>query len=187
MNRVDYESKIAAANSNPKKIHLNIGEVHITQKPSIVWTILGSCIALVFFNRRLQTGGICHAQLPERKRHYEGCDKTCPVRCSHKKPNFERFKYVTCAAQYMLEQFYSYGIRKNEIEVKLFGGANVFQAKDIGKTVGAQNLKTAMDFIQHHNLNLTNKHTGGNTGVTIYFHTHTGKVFLRRHLKTGTI
>lgn len=180
-----HDEKQPATGMPAEKVHLNIGEVYVTQKPSVVWTILGSCIAVVLYNQRLQTGGICHAQLPERKRHYEGCSKTCPVRCSHKNPDSERFKYVTCAAQYMLEQFYRYGIRKNEIEVKLFGGANVFQAKDVTKTIGAQNLKAAMEFIQQHNLNLTSRQTGGNTGVTIYFHTHTGKVFLRRHLKTN--
>lgn len=187
MNTVHYESKTTAANSGPQKIHLNIGEVYITQTPAIVWTILGSCIAIVFYNQRLQTGGICHAQLPERKKHYEGCQKTCPIRCSYKKIDRERFKYVTCAAQYMLEQFYSYGIQKKEIDVKLFGGANVFRTKDAGKTIGSQNLKAATDFIQQHNLNLVSKHIGGNAGVTIYFHTHTGKVFLRRHIKTNNI
>ena len=182
MNIVHYESKITAENSGLQKIHLNIGEVYITQTPTIVWTILGSCIAIVFYNRRLQTGGICHAQLPEKRTHYDSCKKTCPIRCTYKKTDRERFKYVTCAAQFMLEQFYSFGIQKNEIDVKLFGGANVFRAKDVSKTIGTQNLKVATDFIQQHKLNLISKHTGGNAGVTIYFHTHTGKVFLRRHV-----
>jgi len=166
---------------NSEKIHLNIGEVYITQKPTVIWTILGSCISVVFYNKRLQTGGICHAQLPEKRRHFESCMKTCPVKCSEKVADSKRFKFVTCSVQYMLEQFNQYGIQNREIEVKLFGGANVFITNGTAKTVGSQNLEAAMNFIQKHDLNLVSKHIGGKTGITIYFHSHTGKVFLKKH------
>jgi chemotaxis protein CheD len=169
---------------NSEKIHLNIGEVYITQEPSVIWTILGSCISIVFFNKRLQIGGICHAQLPDQKHRNESCKKTCPVKCSRKSKNSEPFKFVTCSAQYMLEQFNQYGIQNREIEVKLFGGANVFQTNGTAKTIGSQNLKVAMEFIQKYNLHLVNQHIGGKTGITIYFHSHTGKVFLKKHNKS---
>jgi chemotaxis protein CheD len=81
----------------------------------------------------------------------------------------------------MLEQFHSYGIQDREIEVKLFGGANVFQTKDTTNTVGSQNIEMAMQFIQQYHLNLVSKHIGGKSGITIYFHSHTGKVFLKKH------
>lgn len=166
---------------NLEKIHLNIGEVYITQMPRVIWTILGSCISVVFYNQRLQTGGICHAQLPEKRRQYESCMKTCPVKCSGRSSDSERFKFVTCSVHYMLEQFHSYGIQDREIEVKLFGGANVFQTKDTTNTVGSQNIEMAMQFIQQYHLNLVSKHIGGKSGITIYFHSHTGKVFLKKH------
>lgn len=167
-----------------EKIHLNIGEVYITQKPTVIWTILGSCISVVFYNKRLQTGGICHAQLPEKRRLNESCMKACPVKCSGNGTDSGRFKFVTCSAQYMLEQFNQYGIQNREIEVKLFGGANVFQTNGTAKTVGSQNLEAALKFIQKHNLNLVSKYIGGKTGITIYFHSHTGKVFLKKHLNS---
>jgi chemotaxis protein CheD len=83
----------------------------------------------------------------------------------------------------MLEQFNQYGIQNREIEVKLFGGANVFPTNGPSKTIGSQNLEAAMEFIQKNNLHLVSKHIGGKTGITIYFHSDTGKVFLRKHNK----
>ena len=37
------------------------------------------------------------------------------------------FRYVDSAISYMLRKFETIGIRKNEMEVKLMGGADVFE------------------------------------------------------------
>jgi chemotaxis protein CheD len=47
-------------------IFLKPGALYISEKPAIVSTILGSCIAVTIFNKRLKVGGICHALLPKK-------------------------------------------------------------------------------------------------------------------------
>jgi chemotaxis receptor (MCP) glutamine deamidase CheD len=45
-------------------IYLRPGEIHATQKPALVKTILGSCVSAILFNRRSCIGAICHDLLP---------------------------------------------------------------------------------------------------------------------------
>ena len=73
------------------------------------------------------------------------------------------------------------GIRKNEMEVKLLGGADVFERTDgHTKSVGRQNRETALEIIKNENLNLSVSDVGGNLGRKIYFYTDTGRVLLKR-------
>ncbi len=110
-----------------------------------------------------------------------GCFRTageitdCNGRCA------ECFKYVECSIRHMLEQFRSLGIGHREIEVKLFGGADMFAAGDGEReTVGAQNTKIALRTIKKERLTLSKSDTGGSQGRKIFFYTHTGEIFLKR-------
>ena len=59
-----------------QKIFLQPGEVVISTAPQNVWTVLGSCISIVLYSRRLKVSAICHAKLPEQKKNTE---KHCSV------------------------------------------------------------------------------------------------------------
>lgn len=151
-------------------LYLKPAEIYMADSPSIVKTVLGSCVSVTMFNHRLKVGAICHGLLP----HCQGKTE-CNSRCA------EGFKYVDCSIRHMLGRFRSLGIGHREIEVKLFGGADMFTT-GVGEreTVGAQNTKTARRIIEKEHLNLCKSDTGGDRGRKIFFHTHTGEVFLKR-------
>ena len=144
-------------------IFLEPGGLYISGEPSIVSTILGSCVSVTIYSRRLMIGGICHALLPKRQ------------------TSTGTFRYVDSAISYMLRRFEMMGIRKNEMEVKVLGGADVFERTDgHAKSVGRQNRETALEIIKNENLNLSVSDVGGNLGRKIYFYTDTGRVLLKR-------
>ena len=146
-------------------VYLKPGELYISDKPAIVSTILGSCVALTIFSKRCKTGGICHAQLP--------------VNPSSKGDDV--FHYVDSSILYMLKEFEMMGILRSEMELKLLGGADVLDRFDERtSTVGQKNIETALDIIKKENLTLKISHVGGKLGRKIHFHTHTGKIFLKR-------
>ncbi len=107
------------------RIDLKIGEVYIAKAPEIIWTVLGSCVAVVLYNQRLKIGAICHAQLPAQKHKGFKCSDACPVKCLTHVPESKEFKYVTCSIRYLLKKLSELGISKSDTIVKLFGGANV--------------------------------------------------------------
>ena len=93
------------------KIFLKPGEVASATEPARVSTILGSCIAVTIFNQRLRIGAICHALLPKNPKGHDA------------------LRYVDSAISSMLQKFEAMGIGKNEMEVKLLGGADVLERR----------------------------------------------------------
>jgi len=154
-------------------IHLKAGEIYIAEKPTLVATVLGSCISVTMFNNRFKIGAICHGALPLYDKYKYG----------------EPFKYVDFSISYMVSRLSNYGIKTSEIEVKLFGGADMFSFTNGNEdklTVGQQNIKVALNTIKEEKLRLSISDTGGKRGRKIFFYTHTGEVLLKR-LKKGEV
>ncbi len=151
-------------------IHLNAGEICITDKPTLVTTVLGSCVSVTMHCGRLKIGAICHGLLPS-------CGSDCGQDCE------DQLKYVDCSIEFMLKNMLRYGITKNELSIKLFGGGDVLLPKESAgknKTVGKQNLQIAKEIFRKEGLTIVNSDVGGYRGRRIYFYTHTGEVLLRR-------
>jgi len=153
-------------------VHLKAGEMHCADRPTLVVTVLGSCLSVILYNRRLRIGGICHGLLPSC-----GRQKTCNGHCA------EKFRYVDCAIRQMVKIFDRFGVKRSEIEVKCFGGADMF-SRPIEKpgllSVGRQNSETADEVMKREGLTLARRDVGGLQGRKILFYTHTGEVLLKR-------
>lgn len=153
-------------------VHLKPGEVYITDRPELVITVLGSCLSVTMFNNRRGVAGICHCLLPE-------CNSrvTCGSGCS------EGYRYVDCSIRLMVKAFDKYGIPPREIEVKCFGGGDMFVRKSMKPdifTVGKQNIIMAEKIIASEGLKLRAKDVGGVQGRKLLFYTQTGEVLLKR-------
>jgi chemotaxis protein CheD len=159
-------------------IHLKAGEIYIGDKPRLVATVLGSCISVTMFNIRLKIASICHGALPKYdKNQYISTDNYT-----------ESFKYVDFSINYMVEKLTNYGIKPQEIQVKLFGGADMFSFNyEYGNklTVGKQNIQVALNTIENNNLKILTSDIGGIRGRKIFFYTDTGEVLLKRLKKGG--
>ncbi len=150
---------------------LKPGELFIVEEPCVVWTLLGSCVAVTMVSRRIGVGAICHALLPSCKPQ-DRCD--CP----------ERFRYVECAIRGMLREFACRGVPYAAIEVKLFGGADMFHGPG-GDGVGGQNIAKAKNVLAEEGMQVSAFDGGGLQGRKILFYPHTGEVFLRRLDRLG--
>jgi chemotaxis protein CheD len=163
------------------RINLNPGDLYIAEKPAVVWTVLGSCIAIIFYNARLKIGAISHAQLAEERLRDSRCSDFCPHPCYAAAPDTNRFKYATCSFRYMYEYFMHIGSEKQDIAVKLFGGANMFPIHQQTKGVGAENIEVVRKMIDTYGMRLASEHIGGTAGRTLYFYTDSGEVWLKQH------
>ncbi|MGA2108628.1 MAG: hypothetical protein ABSH25_13400 [Syntrophorhabdales bacterium] len=48
------------------KVFLKPGEIYVGEEPAEISTILGSCVSVTMFSKRVRVGAICHALLPSR-------------------------------------------------------------------------------------------------------------------------
>jgi len=158
-------------------VYLKAGELHFTDQPTLVITVLGSCLSVTMFSRRKGLGGICHGLLPQCCGR-ERCDGGC----------LEGFKYVDCSIRKMGELFDRHGAKRSELEVKVFGGADMF-SRQIAipgiVSVGKQNVQTAEKIILSEGFKVKKTDVGGMRGRKIFFYTDTGEVFLKRLTKAN--
>jgi chemotaxis protein CheD len=103
---------------------------------------------------------------------------TCPARTD----GAEGYRYVDFAIRDLIHRFEILGARRSEIEVKVFGGADVLPAlatSSTRQTVGAQNCQTAEDVLHEEGLKILAFDIGGPDGRVIEFDTSNGEVLVR--------
>jgi len=152
------------------EIYLMPGEFHLARRPAILKTLLGSCVGVTFWSARLGIGALCHGVLPKCPQGLQGA---------------EAYRYVDFVIRDLALQFEALGAVRSEVQVKLFGGADVLPVlarKSQKSTVGYHNWQTALTVLSDENLTVFASDLGGQVGRTIHFHTGTGEVLLRRHL-----
>lgn len=163
-------------------VYLYPGEVCISKKPIRLITLLGSCVSLTFFSRQQRIGAILHALLPA----YHGDDIS--------RGKTENLKYLDLAFYYILEKLDNrYGVKRSELEIKLFGGASVFyfggspeqQARSLKEGIGRKNIDKARSLLEKENLEIRSEDTGGIYGRKLHFYPITGDVYVKR-IKTTT-
>ena len=146
-------------------VFLKPGEAYVSERPTVVTTVLGSCVSITFFSPGSRLGAICHTMLPKGG------------------TSGEEFKYVDLAVKRLLYIFERYGVYRHEIEIKLFGGSNILVrsgGRAGTRTIGEQNIRAALAVIEEERLTLISADTGGSSGRKIIFYTHTGKVLVKR-------
>ena len=152
-------------------LDLQPGELYLSRRPAILRTILGSCIGVTIWSRRLGAGALCHSVLPR-------CPRPWPAGSGVR----EGFRYVDFSIRYLAEQFEGLGAARRELEIKLFGGADVLATVERGgrPTVGRLNRLAAEEMLAEEGLTISASDTGGTRGRRIHFHTGTGEVLLHR-------
>lgn len=154
--------------------YLKPGEMLFGDTPTLVSTLLGSCVSITMFNWRLRIGAICHGLLPI-------CREKNSCNCN------EGYRYVECSIRLMLQEFGQRGVLKKELEVKVFGGSDMFSLKETSTpqaTVGKQNIMMAIQVLEEEGIKISASDLGGGRGRKIFFYTNTGEVLLKRLLKS---
>jgi len=161
------------------QIYLKPGNIYISETPVLISTLLGSCVAVTMFSPRLKANAICHGLLPT-------CKGKKP--CVYEEFCNEGIRYVDCSISRMLAWFMQHGVARGEIDVKIFGGSDMFSGGEniSSMTVGQQNIVMAFQVIEEEKLRINVFDVGGSKGRKILFISHTGVVLLKRLRKSET-
>ena len=160
---------IRAAEPRIRTCYLKPGEIHLAIAPSLVTTVLGSCLSVTMHHRATGMSVICHAVMPSIERDRNGKKEAA-------------FQYVDSSLEWMMEQYTTKGIRMSDIEVKMFGGAAIFkETGSLGRdmNIGKRNVEAALDFLKKHRIALKAWNVGGNRGRKLIFNTCTGEVLAK--------
>ena len=154
-------------------VFLHTGDCFLGVKPTLVTTVLRSCVAVTMFSPRLEAGIICHAFLPESKR---------VPRSAVLEPQVCRF--VDTAMPNMFGSMARLGCDPGELVIKLFGGAAGFAIGADGGNgnfrVGQRNIAAVLAHLEAEGLAPAAQDVGGEVGRKIHFLTHTGEVWVKR-------
>jgi len=144
----------------------------LTRTPAILRTILGSCVGVTFWSQRVGAGALCHGVLPRAPKVWPaGVDVS------------EGHRYVDFSIRYLAQKFDALGVHREEVEVKVFGGADVLPLlaeRGDRPTVGALNCEAAVEVLAEEGFRVTASDLGGTRGRRIHFHTGTGVVLVYR-------
>lgn len=180
--------QIWTATSAPKerkRVPLGLGCVVVAETPSVVRTVLGSCVAVIFHVPRLRLSALCHAQMPEKNTDHR-CSESCPNPCYREQPDSNELKYVTCCIRYMLDDLLRRGVRKGEIITTLVGGANVLRNIDPKWSVAARNVAIAQSMLDREGLSVAYADTGGMEGRVIAHLSDVNNTKVRYHGAAGS-
>ena len=153
------------------EVYVQPGESHLVSEPTILRTVLGSCVGVTFRIPRLGVAALCHPMLPI---YPSRGPVTLSIAASR--------RYVDFTIRDLARQFDRLGACRAEIEVKLFGGGDVLSVgrQNARPTVGRLNCESALKVLQDEGFGVVASSLGGTSGVHIQFNSETGEVILRR-------
>ena len=99
-----------------KQVIIKIGELYATAEPTVIYTLLGSCVAVCIYDNEKKIGGMNHIFLPGIKE----CNSST--------------RYGENAMKYLIKKICSLGGERKNLVAKAFGGAHVIPA--ISKEIG---------------------------------------------------
>lgn len=144
--------------------YLYPGEIIVPREPTIVSTVLGSCVSVCLFDTVVCRGGINHYLLPL----WNGEGLPTP-------------KYGNIAIRQLVERMLALGAQPRTLQAKIFGGASMWAGADGLLAVGARNIELARDQLGLLNIPIVAADVGGSQSRKLYFHSSEGGVLLRRN------
>ncbi|MDR6579057.1 chemotaxis protein CheD [Pseudomonas extremaustralis] len=148
-----------------REVFLNPGEWFFGAGSIRLRTVLGSCVALVFWHPRHLLGGMCHYLLPQR---------------AVAKPGVLDGRYGNEALELLLTRIHASKVRPAEFRINVYGGGDMFPglARADNHYVGQRNVEQARRLLDLHQLPCHNFHVEGVGYRTVVLDLATGNIEL---------
>ena len=150
--------------------YIHSGQLFVGVRPTIISTVLGSCIAVCLYDEKMKISAMNHYLLPLWNN--EGLASP---------------KYGNIAIAKLVEGMEAVGCERRNIVAKIFGGAspNNFDGSK-GMLVGEKNVQLAKSMLEQYKIKIVASDVGGNRGRKIALETDSGRIILKYLQKTQT-
>jgi chemotaxis protein CheD len=151
-----------------KIITIHSGEYYVTKDPDVViFTLLGSCIAVCLYDQVTGIGGMNHFMLPES---VEG--------------QFAGFGHFGLQSlEIMMNHLISEGAVYQNMKAKIFGGSNMLDIHNRGNDVALSNIQFTLKYLESKRIPIMAKELGGRFGRRIYYVLEDHSVYVQRFMK----
>ncbi|MEW6262864.1 MAG: chemotaxis protein CheD [Thermodesulfobacteriota bacterium] len=146
------------------KYHLQRGYIFTSTEPVMVTTVVGSCVAVCLYDRRLKCGGMNHFLYPKAGRR----DRTTP-------------QFGNVAVPALIRMMVSQGSRVEDMEAQIFGGATTGPRDR--RDMGSRNVKIARKILKKKGIPIVSEDVGGIKGRRVLFHTFTNESMVMKTSK----
>lgn len=144
-------------------INIGVAQLKFSSNPSVLRTILGSCIGICIYDRMKKIGGMAHILLPN---YVKGG-----------KPE----KYAESAIPMLIERLMKDGGTKDFMSAKIAGGSQMFKFSaniSLGQ-IGQRNIEASRETLLSAGINLVAEDVGGNAGRVIDFFLVDGRLKIK--------
>lgn len=131
-----------------------------TERP--IATLLGSCVAVCFYDPKLRLAGMNHILLP----------------CSRPPDDADIVHDGDCAMEMLLNAMYGKGAQRGRLVAKAFGGGNIINS--IEMAIGARNVSFTREWLAGEGIPLVAADFGGTWSRKVIIDPASGDVFCRR-------
>ncbi len=146
-----------------KQVTIKIGELYATDEPTVIYTLLGSCVAVCIYDKKNQIGGMNHIFLPG----------------SNKKDDAST-RYGENAMKYLIKNICKLGGKQNNLVAKAFGGGHVIPAISREVGIGPKIVDFVINYLNRERIEIVAHDFGGNKTRKVYFHTDTGMAYVKQ-------
>jgi chemotaxis protein CheD len=148
----------------PRVQRLDPGAFHVGSDPEeVIVTILGSCVAACICDPVARVGGMNHFMLPASADGVWGKASAS-------------LRYGNFAMEKLVNELLMHGARRDRLEVKLFGGA---QLGPDSASIGARNARFAEDYLRDEGMAVRVSEMRGNRGRRVLYRPVDGRAFVR--------
>ncbi|GLH71730.1 putative chemoreceptor glutamine deamidase CheD [Geothrix limicola] len=149
--------------SSVKLITLNPGDYAFGEGGTVLQTLLGSCVAITFWVPRWKFGAMCHYILPTRPSNNEHSSLGC---------------YAEETLPAIAGRFIDMGLRADDMEIRMFGGGNMFPMQFPQKEtlIGEQNIAAGRRLLKAFGFSLAEEDVAGEMRRKVTFEILTGRV-----------
>lgn len=138
-----------------------VGGVFAAGVPAEARTVVGSCVSVCLFDPQARVGGMNHFLLP-------GEGAVDPAQAA---------RFGCNAMEQLLDAVTKEGAERGRLQAKVFGGAAAPQLAD--PDIGPRNVAFARELLAREGIPVVSERVGGDRGLEVSFHTHTGRAFVR--------
>lgn len=140
------------------------GELYVTREPDVIATVLGSCVAACVRDVKRHVGGMNHFLLPQAPRG-TNADLASTAR------------YGVYALELLLNKVMRGVGRRDDLEVKVFGGGRVLST---GGDIGRGNIEFVRTFFRDEGIQVVSEDVGDTVARRLRYWPMTGRVQLMR-------
>ncbi|MBN2419217.1 MAG: chemotaxis protein CheD [Deltaproteobacteria bacterium] len=144
-----------------KQVTIKIGELYATDEPTVIYTLLGSCVAVCIYDQKKHIGGMNHIFLPGNNKSDSST------------------RYGENAIKYLIKNICQLGGERDNLIAKAFGGAHVIPAISKGLGIGPKIVDFVINYLKKEGIEIIAHDFGGNKTRKVYFHTDTGMVYVK--------